>query len=235
MADKVDPQKFWDEKITGWEDGRYDEMRPSATLLEKIANWSSASLRFRMAVTRTLLEPHVKGRKIVELGCGSGSLARDFLACGASAYQGYDISPIAIDRARTLAREQQLGSMAQFDVGAISELPRFDADIVVSLGLFDWLSDEDLRRVFELSGNADFHHAISEKRVSITQALHRLYVHIAYGYRTGGYVPRYFAANQIEDLARPFNDKTVRVFRDSRLSFGAFLTTLPVRDGEASP
>lgn len=51
MADKINPQEFWDEKITGWEDGRYDEIRPSATLLEKIANCSSASLRFRMAIT----------------------------------------------------------------------------------------------------------------------------------------------------------------------------------------
>lgn len=235
MADKINPQEFWDKKITGWEDGRYDEIRPSATLLEKIANCSSASLRFRMAITGTLLAPHVKGRRIVELGCGSGLLARDLLACGALSYQGFDISPIAIDRARVMAREHKLGDMARFDVAAVSALPRLEADIVVSLGLFDWLSDQDLQRVFELSGKADYHHAISEKRASLTQALHRLYVHVAYGYRTGGYVPRYFAVTQIEALAHQFNDKPVRVFRDNRLSFGAFLTTLSASNSGASP
>ncbi|MBT5108905.1 MAG: class I SAM-dependent methyltransferase, partial [Rhodospirillaceae bacterium] len=56
-------------------------------------------------------KPHVKGRRIVELGCGSGLLARDLLACGALSYQGFDISPIAIDRARVMAREHKLGDM----------------------------------------------------------------------------------------------------------------------------
>jgi SAM-dependent methyltransferase len=232
MADKVDPQEFWDRKISGWEDGRYETSAPATTWLEKIADWSSASLRFRMAVTHSLLAPHVKGRRVVELGCGSGLLAPKLLAAGALSYQGYDISPVAIDRARARIRGKDVGHTAHFDVAAIDALAPFEADLVFSLGLFDWLSDRDLQRVFELSRGADFHHAISEKRVSLSQFLHRLYVHVAYGHRTGGYVPRYFSVDQIEAAARPFTNKPLHVFRHRRLSFGAFVTTIPFAEGQ---
>jgi hypothetical protein len=71
-------------------------------------------------------------------------------------------------------------------------------------------------------------HALSELRASPTQWVHRAYCYVAYGYRTEGYVPRYFSAEHLPRLARPHQAGPYYVFRDRRLSFGALVSTLPV-------
>jgi hypothetical protein len=79
--------------------------------------------------------------------------------------------------------------------------------------------------MFAATKGADFLHAIAEKRPSVSQWLHRAYVQLAYGHRTGHYRPRYFSVPEIEVMVDSYSDKPIRVFRDRRLSFGALLTT----------
>jgi len=98
--------------------------------------------------------------------------------------------------------------------------------LVISLGLFDWLMDDEIADVFRKSGSSDFLHAIAERRPGIQQWLHRSYVQLAYGYRTDQYRPRYFTCDRIKSLAdvrRPLH-----VYRSWRLSFGALISSLPI-------
>lgn len=228
---RVDPRSFWDNKILGWEDGRYGRSGARNGLLERIADRSSRSLRFRLEVTRQLLEPHLAGQRIVELGCGSGLLAPALLAMGARSYLGYDLSPVAIEHARRRAAERQLGDQARFEVCAVEALPPLDADIVVSLGLLDWLDDAALETVLRAGGNAHYLHAIAERRRSPAQWIHRAYVFVAYGYRSGGYRPRYYRVDDLRALVRQCDARPFDVYRDPRLSFGALLTSLPIEPG----
>ena len=222
----VDPKDFWENKIIGWEKGRYEDTQWSASFLERLANRSSNSLRFRLAITMELLSTFVRDKTIVEIGCGSGLLAGKLLDFGAKSYVGYDIAEIAIYNARALATSQGYADRARFEVSSVSSLPPVEGDIVFSLGLLDWLTNEELDALFKASGKTDYFHAIAEKRGSITQLLHRLYVHIAYGHKTGSYVPRYFTIEQMQGMIRPYNDSAIHVFRDPRLSFGAILSSL---------
>jgi hypothetical protein len=75
MSNSIDSKQFWEDKILTWEDGRYGEEVKAGSWLERIANRASGSLRFRLTITKELLASHVKGKHIVELGCGSGFLA----------------------------------------------------------------------------------------------------------------------------------------------------------------
>ena len=74
-------------------------------------------------------------------------------------------------------------------------MPKVTHDVVLSLGVLDWLTDEELAILYEKQGRADYLHAIAEQRASIQQLIHRAYVHMAYGHRTQGYKPRYFTAH----------------------------------------
>lgn len=226
----VDPRKFWEEKIIGWEEGRYGQSDKGG-LLEAAANRASRSLRFRIKIAGELLAPHVSGKKVVELGCGSGLLAPVLMQAGAESYLGLDIAENAIDAANDRARELGLPDTVGFKVARVADLDDLDADLVFSLGLLDWLSDDELEKLFRVSGQAHFLHAIAEKRFSIFQWLHRLYVQLAYGHRTGSYRPRYFTAKRIAELAQAQAKRPAYVYRDPRLSFGALVSSLPV--GEA--
>ncbi len=86
------------------------------------------------AVTASLLdaitELGVSGRTVLDVGCGIGDLAIASVAAGASNATGFDLSPKAIERARSLARERRVGDRTTFDVGDGSKLELPRADVV---------------------------------------------------------------------------------------------------------
>ena len=221
----VDPKQFWETKILAWERGRYGSRNHAYNLLEWIADRSSISLRFRVAITPKLLRPHLAGKRVVELGCGSGLMASKLTEYGAASYLGIDIAESAINAACARYGEDP---KIRFMASSVADMPRISADLVISLGLFDWLTDDEVSDVFRKSGTADFLHAIAEQRAGAQQWLHRSNVHLAYGYRTNSYRPRYFNCGQIGRLAAAVINRPIYVFRSWRLSFGALLSSLPI-------
>jgi SAM-dependent methyltransferase len=223
-----DRKAFWEHKILGWEEGRYRRANAAGGLLERIADWSSDSLRFRLQITGELLAPYVRDRHVVDVGCGSALLAPAILQAGAASYHGFDLAEAAVRTGRERAAAWGYGERLKIDLGAVGQLPDVPRDLVVSLGLTDWLTDEELGTLFAWSGRADFLHALSEQRASPAQWLHRAYCWVAYGYRTAGYVPRYFTVEHLASLAAPHRQGPCYVYRHPRLSFGALLSSLPV-------
>jgi SAM-dependent methyltransferase len=226
----VDPKDFWEKKILTWEEGRYEPRKARGTLLERIADASSASLRYRIKVGVELLEPHVKGRSVLEVGCGSGLVAQRFIDLGATSYHGIDIAEAAIEIANQRKKEQGWSDRVTFAVDTVKDMAPVKHDIVFSLGVLDWLTDPELEALFAKQGKADFLHAIAEKRASISQYLHRAYVHMSYGHRTGAYRPRYFLAAEIARLAARHRPGPFYAFRNPKLSFGALISSLPIGD-----
>ena len=222
----VSEKDFWEEKILAWEDNRYGSQAEDSSWLERVARWSSGSLRFRLAWTAQLLKDQVAGRRVVELGCGSGLLAESILEAGASHYLGVDISLGAVERGRQRVAGGPWEQRASFQQGGIADLETLNADLVFSLGLLDWLDDPMVEWVFALGGEAHYLHAIAEKSNHPYQLLHRLYVHLAYGHRTGGYVPRYYRLSQLAPMIARHHAGPLRVLRHRRLAFGALLTSL---------
>jgi len=227
MLGQVDPKEFWENKILVWEESRYAQK--SGDVTEKIAGAASSSLRFRVQAAVELLAPFVAGRKVVELGCGSGFLAESLIAKGAIDYRGIDISERAIDAARQRIAGSASASKITFEALPVDKLTDLGDAIVFSLGLFDWLTPEEIDKVFEVGKHGSFLHAVAERRPgSIIQAIHKLYVYFSYGHRTGGYVPQYHTFRQIEAAAERVGFKNIRPYRDDRMRFGIFVTDLPV-------
>jgi SAM-dependent methyltransferase len=220
----ADPKQFWEARLATWELGRYGQPDRPLGVLEWIANRSSMSLRHRIAITPELLKPFLANRRVVELGCGSGLLAARFIEYGAADYLGVDIAETAIRAARATYGDRD--PRIRFKVGAVADLPEISADLVVSLGLFDWLTDAEIADVFRKSGSADFLHAIAERRPGIQQLLHRSYVRLAYG--RDSYRPRYFTCQHVRSLAGPSARAPLHVYRNWRLSFGALISSLPI-------
>lgn len=226
---------FWEGKILDWERGRYSAKGGSGGPLERLADRASDSLRFRMESAAELLAPFVKGRRVIDLGCGTGLLAPSLLAAGAVHYAGYDIAESAIELARARADKEGWADRATFERASLADLERLDGDVVISLGLTDWLTDPELERLFVLGGPAEFLHATSEARPSLQRWLHQLYCYVSYGYRTQGYVPRYLETPAIAAMARRHRQGPVYVWRHRRLSFGAYITSLPVKGAVRVP
>lgn len=225
-APPVDPRTFWNAKILGWENSRYAAAAEPA-LFERIAGRASASLRFRVQAALSLLAPHLPGRPVVEIGCGSGLLADRLIGLGAASYTGYDIADTAIQRARQRYHGSDEEAKIRFHRAAVAELPALGNALIVSLGLFDWLSAAEIGHVFAIGGDGAYLHTLSERRGDWQQLVHRLYVHFSYGRRTGSYVPRYHRLPEIVTMAKRHGAAPTHIHRDVRLSFGMFIGRLP--------
>jgi cyclopropane fatty-acyl-phospholipid synthase-like methyltransferase len=83
--------------------------------------------------------------RVLDAGCGTGEHVLLAATHGADA-MGVDLSPRAIDKARTKAAERGIG--ARFDVGDALNLAelRLNVDTIIDSGLFHSFDDEDRAR-----------------------------------------------------------------------------------------
>lgn len=225
MKAETEPKQFWEDKILEWEKSRYSKTVKDQSFLEQLAGRASDSLRYRLHLGVQLLVPYVKGRRVIELGCGSGLIAEALLDSGAKSYLGVDISEKAIDVAKQRLVDAGLGQKADFLAADVLALPAIEGDIVLSLGLLDWLTLSEVSTVLKQTSGMEYAHSFSEKRMSIGQLIHRAYVNISYGHRTGSYVPRYYTANEMIEAVKQYSPAKVQVVRDPKLSFGAFIVS----------
>jgi len=228
----VDPKAFWNAKIVDWETTRYGGAAVRG-VLENAAGRISSSVRFRLDLAARLLAPHVPGRRMVEVGCGSGLLAERLIALGAASYAGYDISEVAIERANTRIAQASGGGAIRFAVAGVEDLPPQGDALVLSLGLVDWLPPDQIGRLFAIGRDGSCLHSCSERRFSPAQIVHRAYVQVSYGWNSGGYRPQYHRVTELAALARRYGVADLHVFRHPRLRFGAFVSdlTLVAPDG----
>ncbi len=223
----ADPKAFWDAKILGWEASRYGGAA-APDVVEGLAGRASSSLRFRLDCAARLLGPHLAGRRVVELGCGSGLLAERLLALGAASYHGFDISAAAIAKARDRAAASPLGAAMRFDVAAVAELPPQGDAVVMSLGLVDWLDAAELDHLFGLGRHGSCFHAVSERQPTAAQLVHRAYVQLSYGWKSGGYRPRYHGVDEIAAIAGRHGIGPLNAYRHQQLRFGIFVSDLAI-------
>jgi len=229
----VEPKAFWNAKILGWEASRYGSAA-APDLIEEVAGRISSSVRFRLETAARLLAPHLHGRRVVELGCGSGLLAELLMKLGAKAYEGYDISDVAIGRAKERAAHAPHRAAMHFGVAAVADLPSQGDALVVSLGLVDWLSPQEIGHLFRIGRQGSCLHGASERRRSLAQFIHRAYVQFSYGWKNGGYVPRYHRMAELAAIAEREGVSRLNVYRHRRLRFGVLLSDLPLAAPDGS-
>lgn len=110
---------------------------------------------------RSVLESLVKGKRILECGCGRGSGACELALFGAEVV-GIDISPVAIDVAAGRARDEGLAAKASFQIMNLEELAFEDEsfDLVCGTSILHHVDLEraygEIARVLRVGGLALF-------------------------------------------------------------------------------
>ena len=215
----VDNQKFWDGKILKWEGSKYDRVRRFLDV--------NRSLKVRMQIAEGVLKQIVKGRTVLEIGCGTARLLPAIIESGAKKYIGVDVSEVAIERARVRAKELGVSGMTEFHQADVESLQEITTDICFSLGLLDWLEPSMILQMIHRIRCQYYLHSFSERRSSLALTLHRLYVYCLYGHRTGSYRPKYYKLDQMIEIFRSCYGTAPNHFRSRSLSFGGFVFQLP--------
>ena len=89
----------------------------------------------------------LKGRSVLDIGCGEGYCARELMRRGAGDYLGMDLSPKMIEAAQTQEAKDQYG--IEYQVGNVVEyVSDRQFDLCIAVFLFNYLRKEEMQRVF---------------------------------------------------------------------------------------
>ena len=201
-------KEFWNQKISSWEKSKYKKTVKYFDV--------NSSVKFRLQTASSILTQIAEEKSVLELGCGSGLLWDRIKSANIKSYKGVDFSKTAIE---TFSKKIQNfeGKVSLSCEDCVKNID--SADIVVSLGLLDWISTEKIKKIADSYQNSWYLHSFSEKRHSFSQLIHTVYSHINYKVWT----PQYRSA---DDLLSIFGSKS-KIYRHSKLSFGAFIYHLP--------
>lgn len=214
-----DVQKFWDEKILGWEADKYEHKK----LFDV-----NRSVKFRMQMVERIIQRIGKESVIVELGCGSARLIEAAELAGAKKYIGVDISERAIEYARQRESVKTRSMKVELYHGDLRAFHFEDADLCLSLGVCDWLKLTELHELVKNMRSKYFLHSYSEKRNSIEQAIHSFYVFLMYGHKMKHYVPKYYTEAQIRSVfANSMYEQKLKIYRQTQMRFGTWAYHLP--------
>jgi magnesium-protoporphyrin O-methyltransferase len=87
--------------------------------------------RVSRMLVELLDERGLRGRTVLEAGCGFGGLSRATVTRGAARATGLDLSPVAIREATRLANEAGLAERVTFTVGDAAQVELLASDVVV--------------------------------------------------------------------------------------------------------
>jgi len=126
-----------------------DEEEGDCCFDDWVDHWSKRSKKRRTVagVTGPLLagleEAGLRGRTVLDVGCGIGDLAIEAVRRGAARAFGVELSAKAVDEARRLAAERGVADRTSFQVGDGAEINLPSADVVVLNRVFCCYRDAD--------------------------------------------------------------------------------------------
>jgi 2-polyprenyl-3-methyl-5-hydroxy-6-metoxy-1,4-benzoquinol methylase len=98
-------------------------------------------VRTRMALTLDRLMP-LEGKRILDVGCGSGRYCIEYAARGAAHVLGVDFAPAMIELARTLTARAGSSDRCEYRVGAFpADVPETGFDAATAMGFFDYVEN----------------------------------------------------------------------------------------------
>lgn len=139
MSEIADVQRYFREQAADF-DSIYEG---KGTLLRWIDKKFRASIFVRYALTFEHAGD-LTGKRVLDIGCGSGRYCVEFAKRGADQVVGVDLSDNMLDLARREADRCHVADRCRFIVGDFAD-QTFDRpfDIVIAMGVFDYLREPE--------------------------------------------------------------------------------------------
>lgn len=219
---KLQLKHYWDLFIERWEQDTYAV--PKGGIFKKINFVLRSPLRNRLKIAMNLLNGNINDAAILELGCGTGIFSLELLKRGARHITGVDISKVATSKANErMLRKNIDASRYSFICGDASEADCSAYDIVIGIGLLDWMTFEDADKLFNNIKRNKFLLTFSEKRLCLYTILHRFYWLLRRIFLSTRVCPYYYPAGQIKKYLSAGN---TRLIKDRKMSLSVIIHNL---------
>jgi len=215
---------YWEHHITNWEKSAYEGSR-AGSLIEKVAFYFRGHIVYRKNACKGVVLPLVKGKNVLEIGCGSGTLLIEMAREGApKKLIGWEISSEATRAGNAAIEKEGLQKSCRIECKdidqSLAEIPAFE--IVYGLGILEYLEKKTVRELFKNLKDASFFFQYHRRYLSLKNLLHLVY-------RTIKQIPIYnqysraeiiavieaagIPANEIQFMADHGNDFVYRILK----------------------
>lgn len=203
------PQEVHERELAKWNAIAGVE-RPDETLRLIDADFHAHARRGRTTKGMSEFLGDLRGREVLELGCGMGTLSTLLAKSGARVW-AFDLSPASVEVARRRAKLHGVADRVTFTVAAGEELPYEDErfDVTVGKAILHHLDVEragpELHRVLRRGGRAAF-----SEPLGTNPALAFARDHLPYADKNPRGADRPLTSADLAAWTAPFRDVTVR-------------------------
>ena len=152
--------KFWNQEILNWTKKSYDS--PNKNFQPIIA---------RKKIAESLLDRANKPLRILEVGCGCTQISPSKY----KSYLGIDSAEKAISLNKRNYSENVNVKFIHKRIKDLSTEDLKDYNLILSLGVIDWIEDNEVKKLFELSKDKLFIHSFSNKNKSLQQLAYKVF------------------------------------------------------------
>ena len=155
--------EYWKRHAPSWEaSAYYKDRETSPSLWDRTSSvFRGRAMYRRMDEALALVSPHVRGLRVLDIGCASGRFAFELLDAGAGSVIGIDISPDVVAAADAHRARSTAADRLEFKVLDVTEpgasLP--EVDLVTALGVIEYF---DAPALSDLLGKLDARYILLE-------------------------------------------------------------------------
>lgn len=223
---KSESAAYWETHLASWEAGAYfKEGQQNANWWDRLSTtFRGDAMYVRMKTALELIQPHLGGKIVLDVGCASGRFAFQMIQAGAQKVYGSDISIEAVEQAR--ARSIELGMRDKLDFSVMDvihpEHPLPQADIVTALGVIEYFNSDDMASFL---GNLRTKYILLDfpdhkrKKEFPTWMLRQVYIRV--NRLPGVYL---YSLEEFAKIASPFGFKNLRAIERNNFYY---VTNLP--------
>ncbi len=222
MTRSDEVRAHWDRKIARWDASAYgDETRRS------VMDHLRRSLDARLSTALAILRPHIAGKTLLDLGCGTGRLAVEAVASlGAARAHGIDLSPVAVEHARALAEAAGVADRVTFEAGTVARDTLPAADVTAGLGLLDWLNDAETDALLAALRGRKYLLSHSAQDGSLAEIVHRVYLVYRLRLFGGAVRARHHRWRELLDVLRRHDLVPCEIVSNRAMRFGRIVHNL---------
>lgn len=218
--------QYWNDHLKSWEASAYfREGQQNANWWDRLSTiFRGDAMYIRMNTALELLQPHIAGKTVLDVGCASGRFAFQMIQAGAQKVYGTDISTEALELAAKRGADLGIQDRLEFSTFDVVQpnTPLPQVDIVTALGVIEYFDAKDmaaflgnLRAKYFLLDFPDY----GRKKEFPTWMLRQVYIRV--NKLPGVYL---YSLDEFAKIAEPFGFKDLRVIKRNNFYY---VTNLP--------
>lgn len=149
--------QFWQKKIKSWSQNQYN--RPQSPILKRLL-WACNYWDDKVL-------------SVADIGCGLGYFSTYFKQHRTKPFEAMDY--LGIDTFSESPFDQKYGKYLCKEVHDVTTQDLEGRDHILSLGLIDWIEQEDFEHLLDLSKSRSYIHSFTEKKYDFSGLVYSLY------------------------------------------------------------